>query len=105
MRFAGAALPLSLAAAFAVIVYINLLLAAFNLIPFPPLDGSKVLQGILSAFSRPLARGYETFLVNFQRIGILPMTLVLLALFYLVFAPLIGPFLSAAFGVLTGKAL
>jgi Zn-dependent protease len=28
-------------------VSINLILALFNLIPFPPLDGSKVLQGLL----------------------------------------------------------
>ncbi|MDZ7374317.1 MAG: site-2 protease family protein [candidate division KSB1 bacterium] len=28
-------------------VYINLVLAAFNLIPVPPLDGSKILAGIL----------------------------------------------------------
>jgi Zn-dependent protease len=28
---------------------INLILALFNLIPFPPLDGSKVLQGLLPA--------------------------------------------------------
>ena len=31
-------------------VYINLILAAFNLIPIPPLDGLKILTGILPAF-------------------------------------------------------
>lgn len=31
------------------IVYMNILLAFFNLIPIPPLDGSKVLAGILPA--------------------------------------------------------
>jgi Zn-dependent protease len=29
------------------IIWINLLLAAFNMIPIPPLDGSKILAGIL----------------------------------------------------------
>ena len=29
------------------IVYINILLACFNLIPFPPLDGSKILPALL----------------------------------------------------------
>ncbi|NLN86297.1 MAG: site-2 protease family protein [Syntrophomonadaceae bacterium] len=29
------------------LIYINLILAAFNLLPVPPLDGSKILAGIL----------------------------------------------------------
>ena len=32
---------------FIMIIYINILLAIFNLIPFPPLDGSKILFAIL----------------------------------------------------------
>jgi len=30
-------------------LFINLVLAAFNLLPLPPLDGSKVIQGLLPA--------------------------------------------------------
>ena len=29
------------------LIYINLILAAFNLIPLPPLDGSKIVAGLL----------------------------------------------------------
>ncbi len=29
------------------LIYINIILAAFNLIPLPPLDGSKILAGLL----------------------------------------------------------
>lgn len=31
-------------------IFINLLLASFNLIPIPPLDGSKILTGVLPNF-------------------------------------------------------
>ncbi len=41
MSLAGLATPL------AVIVYINLILMIFNLVPIPPLDGSKVLLPLL----------------------------------------------------------
>ncbi len=41
--FLFSALPASFGVFLAVIVWINLLLAVFNLLPFPPLDGSKLL--------------------------------------------------------------
>ena len=31
-------------------IYVNILLAAFNMIPIPPLDGHKILTGVLPAF-------------------------------------------------------
>ena len=33
----------------ALLVYVNIILALFNLIPLPPLDGSKIIQAILPA--------------------------------------------------------
>jgi len=36
------------------IVYINIVLAVFNLIPIPPLDGSKVLGDLFPKLYRPL---------------------------------------------------
>jgi Zn-dependent protease len=42
---------------------INIILAAFNLIPLPPLDGSKILMG----FASP---GIQNFLFRIERYGI-----------------------------------
>ena len=39
-----------------VVVYLNVLLAVFNMLPIPPLDGSKVLMGLLP---NDLARQYQ----------------------------------------------
>lgn len=43
------------------IIFINLLLAAFNLIPIPPLDGSKILTGILPEFWYPYLARLEQY--------------------------------------------
>lgn len=105
VRFAGAALSASLLNAFATIVYVNLMLAIFNLVPLPPLDGSKVLGGLFTAISSSLARGYETFLINFQRIGMLPMILLILLIMNFLIWPIITPVLSALFALLTGVSI
>ncbi|MFA5184349.1 MAG: site-2 protease family protein [Patescibacteria group bacterium] len=43
---------LTFASLLAVIIYINLILAVFNLIPIPPLDGSKILATFLPSGPR-----------------------------------------------------
>jgi Zn-dependent protease len=61
---------------------INILLAAFNLIPLPPLDGSKILLG----FATPNIRN---FLFRIERYGLL----IIIALLYLgVLDPIISFF-------------
>jgi Zn-dependent protease len=42
-------------------VYVNMLLAAFNLIPIAPLDGSKILLGILPSFWYPILAPLERY--------------------------------------------
>jgi len=50
---------------------INIILAAFNLIPIPPLDGSKILMGVASP-------KVQNFLFRFERYGLI----VVIALLY-----------------------
>ena len=44
-----------------VFVFVNLLLAAFNMIPIPPLDGHKILTGILPNFWYPILAPLEQY--------------------------------------------
>ncbi|MFC1613465.1 site-2 protease family protein [Patescibacteria group bacterium] len=50
-----------------IVVYINVLLAVFNLVPIPPLDGSKLLFAILPAS----ARDFKIFMSKYGSIIIL----------------------------------
>lgn len=43
------------------LIYINLILAAFNLIPVPPLDGSKILAGLLPDYGTRIMYGLEQY--------------------------------------------
>ena len=44
-----------------VFISINILLAAFNMIPIPPLDGYKILTGVLPNFWTPILRPLEQY--------------------------------------------
>ena len=52
------------------IVYINILLALFNMIPIPPLDGSKILASVLP-YSGQMA--YRRFTAVMEQYGLLAM--------------------------------
>jgi Zn-dependent protease len=75
------------------IVIVNLALAIFNLVPIPPLDGSKILFSFLPqrAFSFILA--YEQY------------SLVLLLIFIVFFSDYLYPILAFLFNLITGLAL
>jgi Zn-dependent protease len=45
----------------AIFVRVNFLLAAFNMIPLPPLDGSRILVALLPAFWRPVLAPLERY--------------------------------------------
>ncbi|HUY98846.1 MAG TPA: site-2 protease family protein [Thermomicrobiaceae bacterium] len=70
-------------------VSVNLLLASFNLIPIPPLDGHKILTGILPSFWYP-------FLAPLERYGVL----ILLGLILL--GSITAPILTSLYGPVYG---
>ncbi|MDO8548300.1 MAG: site-2 protease family protein [bacterium] len=96
IRFLGGDGPL--VNAFAIIVFVNMLLALFNLIPIPPLDGSKVLSGLLSGEA---GRAYDRFRHFFEKLGVLNGTFIVLIVFYF-FSPYFYALLVALFQLLTG---
>jgi len=72
------------------IIFLNILLAVFNLVPIPPLDGSKILFAVLPA----KARVYRDF---FERAGFF-----LVLIFILFFWSAISPIVSFLFSLVSG---
>lgn len=79
-----------LAAIFAIIIFVNITLAIFNLIPVPPLDGSKVLFAFIPAHATQV----RVFLERFSFIFIV--------LVILIIWPIMRPLIPFLFGVLVG---
>ncbi len=77
----------------AIIVYANLLLMVFNLVPIPPLDGSKILFAILPD-------SMENFKINLERYGF-----IILLFFIFYFFHWIVPIISWLFRIITGKII
>lgn len=91
IRFADAlTLPSQFIQISAMIVALNLVLAIFNLVPIPPLDGSKVLFALLPH------RAYN-LQVFFEQYGLL---LLLLFIFFL--SDIILPIAALLFRLITG---
>jgi len=76
-----------------IIVYANVLLAVFNMIPIPPLDGSKVLFALLPDSAWQLRQ-------NLERYGFM------ILLFFIFFAfRLIAPIINFVFSLIVGHSL
>ena len=83
----------ALAGVLSIVVYANLLLAVFNLIPFPPLDGSHLLM----AFLPEKAIAVKLFLFAYGPF---------LLLMFIVFGfPLLRPIIFWLYQVITGSPL
>lgn len=74
------------------IVFINITLAIFNLMPIPPLDGSKILFALL-----PLK--WQGFRASFEKSG-----LIVVVVFIFFLWPIIAPTIGYFFRLLTGLA-
>ncbi len=99
IRFAD---TLGLNAAFvdlsAYIVYINILLAFFNLIPVPPLDGSKILMALLPLRAQLKYRG---LMMWFERYGLLATFLFIFLFIQLLWEPF-SQLVFTVFSLFTG---
>ena len=81
-----------------IIVFVNIMLGVFNLLPVPPLDGSKVLAGIL-----PWGAGqsYRRFQDVMSRYGIVAM-FGFIFIFIWILGPIFVKLVSLIFSLITG---
>jgi Zn-dependent protease len=82
----------------AMFIQINLLLMIFNLIPIPPLDGSKVMFAFMDRRTeyqvRPVLEQYGLFILIFLILPVLPGGSIL--------GQVIGPIIDGIFSILVG---
>lgn len=80
------------------VVYANLVLAIYNMIPIPPLDGSKVLAAILPTQMR---MGYKRLETSMYALGPFGLIMVSLVAIYLLW-PFLSTFVAFLFSLIVG---
>ena len=90
IRFGYGYLPVSFLSIAMVVVIINLVLAVFNLVPIPPLDGSKILFSLLPSRFNFIRQNFEKY------------SLVVLLIFIFFFWQFITPVVYWLFAIITG---
>lgn len=81
------------------VVFINILLAIFNLLPIPPLDGSKVLKSLLPYKA---AYKYDAFVEFFTRYGMIASLIFIFVFISFLWQPF-SVFVNFLFILLTGN--
>ncbi len=90
--FSGLILPAGFYFIISSIVVVNLALAIFNLIPIPPLDGSKILFSFLP-------RSFFGMMIQFEQYSF-----ILLLIFIVFFSSYLYPILAFSYYLITGLA-
>jgi len=80
------------------VVYINILLACFNMIPFPPLDGSKILMAFLPFAAQ---QKYRAMIASIERYGFLATFLVIFIFINIFWGPF-SVIIRSIFELMTG---
>jgi Zn-dependent protease len=75
------------------IVLVNLGLGIFNLVPIPPLDGSKILFNLLPDSFFPIVRAFEQY------------SLIIIVVFIVFFSQYLFPILTFLYHLITGLSL
>ena len=93
MRFGSAFLSAPVISIMGLIVFYNILLAIFNLVPIPPLDGSKILFAFLPAGAAGIRRVMERYSIFF------------VLFFIFVIWSYVFPVIAVVFAWITGMSL
>jgi len=80
------------------VVYANLVLAIYNMIPIPPLDGSKVLAALLPMQMRMAYKRLETSMYALGPFGLIGVSLIAIYLLW----PFLSRFVSFLFSLIVG---